>query len=640
MSTENAHRHVDLALGGLLVLLVFAVFGRAVCFDFVNFDDDVYVTANRNVRAGVTLQGITWAFLTCHGANWHPLTWLSHMLDCEWFGLNPAGHHFSGLVLHAANVALLFFVLKRMTRARWPSAVVAALFAVHPLRVESVVWVSERKDVLSGLFWMLTLWAYARYVARPALLPYAITLGVFAAGLLAKPMLVTLPCALLLLDYWPLERWRGLRRGGWRLFWEKAPMFALAAVSCAATILAQNRGGAVRAIQSIPIPWRLTNALVSFVAYVWKSLWPAHLAVFYPHPGSTLKTWEVAGAGLAIGCVTLLAVHGRRRYAYAFMGWLWYLGTLLPVIGIIQVGSQAMADRYTYLPQIGLLIAGVWGVAAFTSKWRHRRAIRCVLAATCLTTLIFFTWFQVGHWRSSVALFEHALRVTANNPVAHNCLGAALYNQGDIEKAVTHYRAALRIKPDHVKAMTNLGVALAAQGRPGEALSLFNKALEIDPDSAEAHYNLGIALLGLRRDDEAARHLRAVLAARPDDASALNNLGVALARQGDLDGAIARYHQALELDPGFTLAHINLANALFNRGAIAKAIERYTVSLRLDPNNVDAHYNLGVALEKSGRIQDARSHWEEALRLDADHVAARAAIEGLQTARSRNQDNN
>lgn len=488
------------------------VFWQSADHEFVNFDDELYVTRNSHVQAGLTYQGLVWALTTTHVGNWHPLTWLSHMLDCELYGLNPGGHHFTNLLLHIANTLLLFMVLKRMTGALRRSAFVAALFALHPLHVESVAWVAERKDVLSTFFWMLTMGVYVRYVERPGLNRYLLVLLSFALGLMAKPMLVTLPFVLLLLDYWPLGRFQFRQSSDdsnsqshesinfsnqrsliFRLVLEKAPFFALAAVSGVVTFFVQQGGGAVRSLYVFPLDIRIANAMVSYVSYIEKMIWPHHLAVFYPHPGM-LPMWQIAGAGLLLVCISVLVVRAARRHPYLLTGWLWYLGTLVPVIGLVQVGSHAMADRYTYVPLIGLFIMIAWGSCDISERWRYRKIVLAISTGVLLCASMISTGSQVRYWQNSVALFEHTLDVTANNWLAHNNMGIALARRGKFDEAIAHYSETLRIKPDYAPAYSNLGIVFAVQEKAEEAIAHFRKALQINPDYTAARKNLEVAL--------------------------------------------------------------------------------------------------------------------------------------------------
>jgi Flp pilus assembly protein TadD len=556
--------------------------------DFVNFDDDDYVTANPVVLRGLTWHGVAWAFTTEHAVNWHPLTWLSHMLDVQLYGLDAGAHHLTNLLFHIGNTLLLFGLLHRMTGALGRSAFVAGLFAVHPLHVESVAWVAERKDVLSTLFWMLTLWAYIEYVKRPDLRQssrrrYAAVLLFFALGLMAKQMLVTLPLVLLLLDFWPLGRvgigpnpaggWAPAR-DGWatagRLVWEKLPLLALAAASSIATFVIHQRGGAVIILSAIPLQLRIENALVSYVVYIGKMLWPAGLAVLYPYPQS-LSAWSVAVAFVTLTGISVAVIWAAPRRPYLPVGWFWYLGTLVPVIGLIQVGDQAIADRYTYIPLIGLFIIVAWGVPDLLVRWPLRRVVLpkiALPAAACLVILAcaITARGQLEYWEDSTTLWTHTLAVTTRNNIAHNNLGATLADQGKTDEAIAHYSEALRIKSDYADAHNNLGVALADQGKLDEAIAHYSEALRIKPGYSDAHSNLGIALADQGNLDEAIAQFTEALRINPDSAKAHNNLGVALASQGKLDEAIAQFTEALQVKPDYADARNNLELALARRG--------------------------------------------------------------------------
>ncbi|MGA2330436.1 MAG: tetratricopeptide repeat protein [Syntrophales bacterium] len=586
-----------------LTVVMLSVFLQVKDYDFVGFDDNEYITENHHVQTGLTSGNVAWAFTTFYVSNWHPLTWLSHMLDCQLFGLRPGFHHLVNLFFHIANTLLLFLILHRMTKGLWQSAFVAAVFAIHPLHVESVAWVTERKDVLSTFFWMLTMGAYVFYVERRGLKRYLLALFFFALGLMAKPMLVTLPFVLLLLDYWPLRRLtigkslvnentrseRPLKRNSKKkerrksaikaeyvnkpekqnrqqpaighIILEKVPFFVLSLASSIVTYMAQQEGGAMRSLQSFPLSTRIANALVSYCRYIGKMIWPADLAVLYPYHGM-LPTWEVVAAVFFLGITTFLIIRNVKRYPYLATGWLWYLGTMVPVIGLVQVGVQAMADRYTYVPLVGVSIMVAWGVPELSKKWRHRNAALATVAVITLTTFSFVTWKQVKYWKDSVVLFTHAVEVTTNNPIMQNNLGNALEDQGRLDEAIAHYAEALRIDPGLADAYNNIGLALTKLGRPDEAIPNFFKAIGINPSHAAAHYNLGTLLASQRKLDEAIYQFRECVRIKPDYAKAYNNLGNALLFRGKIDEAIDSYRQALRLKTDYTMARENLKNAL------------------------------------------------------------------------------
>ena len=598
-----------------LVLTTLAVYWQVANHDFIHHDDTQYVSENPHVQAGLTRQSLVWAFTTTQAANWHPLTWLSHMFDCQLYDLNPMGHHLTNLLFHLANTLLLFIVLKQMTGAIWRSGLVAALFALHPLHVESVAWVAERKDVLSTFFWLVTMWTYGRYVAAPGSRRYLLTLFVFGLGLMAKPMLVTLPFVLLLLDYWPLGRFQAgpagsndrgrvqvplssveTRSPSSRLIWEKAPFFVVSLASCVVTFLVQQKGGAVETVEAFPLTIRIGNALVSYVSYMGKMIWPQSLAVFYPHPGTSLPVWQAVAAGLLLIFITIGVIRAGRKRAYLTVGWLWYLGTLVPVIGLVQVGAQALADRYTYVPLIGLFIMISWFIPDLLAAWRHRGIVLGGAAVTVVSALMVCTWMQLQHWKNDRTLFEHALKVTANNYLAHDSLGNALAEQGKLDQAITQYNAALRIKPNSLNTHNNLGVAFLEGGDIDQAITHYNAALRLKSDSAETHNNLGIAYFSV----------------------------------GQLNKAISHYLTAIELDPNFGKAHNNLGNALARKGKLDEAIIQYHGALEIKTNYPEAHNNLGVALARQGKLNEAIIQFENALRLQPDYTQARA---NLRTAR-------
>ena len=624
-STLKTHRDVLVCL--FLVIATVAVYWQVRNHEFVNFDDDGYVTENSYVQDGLTRESIIWAFTATDVANWHPLTWLSHMLDCQLYGVSPKGHHLTNVLFHLANTVLLFLVLKWMTGALWRSGFVAALFALHPLHVESVAWVAERKDVLSTFFWMLTIWAYLGYVKRPAFNRYLLILFSFTLGLMVKPMLVTLPFVLLLLDYWPLHRLQLSQPGGahptegldsltatklraenFRLLWEKVPLFTLATISSIVTFLVQRSGGSVGSWDIYPARIRIANAFVSYVSYIGKMVWPENLAVFYPYPGLSLELWQAAGAGLLLGLITMAVLRVMRLHPYLAVGWFWYLGTLVPVIGLVQVGTQAMADRYTYVPLIGLFIMIAWGIPELAAKWRYRRIGLALAAGAVLAVSMILTWTQLHHWKSSFTLFEHARNVTVDNYLAHNNLGLAYARQGRFEKAINHYTKAIQIKPYLPKSHNNLGNAYARQGRMSEATSHYTIALKINPDFSGAHNNLGNILAGQGRHDEAKFHFSRAQQLEPDFAEAYFNLGDLLARQGKRDEALVQFSRALELSPEFVEAHNSLGVILAQKGNLDEAIFHFRKALRLRPGFLKAQNNLAIALQEMRKLDQARKN--------------------------------
>jgi tetratricopeptide (TPR) repeat protein len=527
---RDKHSRLTLLLCLGLLLGTFAVFGQVLRHEFINYDDPTYVTGNPNVYVGLTLEGVAWAFTSNYSSNWHPLTWISHMLDCQFFGLKPWGHHLSSLLLHAINTLLVFLVLKRMTGATWRSAVVAALFAWHPLHVESVAWVAERKDVLSATFWMLTLWAYLRYAQKPEPGRYLLCLLFFMLGLLSKPMVVTLPFVLLLLDYWPLGRSFGSGMAqqpvsGRRLLLEKLPFFLLATASSVVTFLAQKSGGAVASLETLTLSQRAANALISYARYLRKIVWPSDLAMVYPLP----DFWpapQIIGAMLFLLAVTTAVVVCRKSRPYLMVGWFWFLGTLVPVIGLVQVGFQSLADRYTYLPSIGIFILLVWGMADLAGRWPQRRLILGRMTALILTACFTLTWFQLRLWQNSVTLFSHALAVTTGNFVAHNNLGSALDKLGRSDEALVHFKAALEIRPRDPETLYNIGLLLARQDKVHSAEAYYQEALR---DYAHGHYLVALAAAEAGKFETAIAWYREALRLKPDAQEALRNLAWILA---------------------------------------------------------------------------------------------------------------
>ena len=537
----------------LLVGVVLIAYGAVWQFEFLNIDDDLYVTHNPHIQRGLSLDSVLWSMTAMEEANWHPLTWLSHMLDVQLFGLNPAGHHLTNLLLHMANVLLLFGVLQHMTGAVWRSALVAALFALHPLNVESVAWVAERKNVLSTLFWLLTMAAYIGYVRKPHWGRYLGMTGIFVLGLMAKPMLVTLPCVLLLLDYWPLGRLGKDSKEFWerlpRLAAEKLPLFIPVAAISVVTIAAQSQAGALSSWEGLPLGSRVANAVLAYGMGLKKMLWPMDLAIFYPHPGNSLAVWPVALAALLLVILSLGVWWQGRRSRYLVVGWLWYLGTLIPVSGLIQVGGQAMADRYAYVPLMGLFIILAWGTAELAQTLRLPKAWLPAAALCVVIVLIGAVRLQLSHWRNSFTLFQHALETTQDNHMAHSNLGIAFLDKNDLDQAIDHFYKALEIKPTHAGVHTNLSIALRRKGRLDEALEHSIRSVQNNPDLAEAHNNLGISLFQKGRVEEALQEFRKALELKPDYTTCYYNLGVVLENQHRTEEAAESFRQALRLDP-------------------------------------------------------------------------------------------
>jgi len=505
-----------------LVLATAAAYQPVLKNGFVNFDDDVYVTENSNIKNGFTPQSILWALTSTHAENWHPLTWLSHILDYKLFGLNPAGHHFTNLMLHIINTLLLFFILQKMTGSTWPSAFVAALFAIHPLHVESAAWIAERKDVLSAFFWLLTMLVYWHYTQRPTLLRYLGTLILFSLGLMAKPMLVTLPFVLLLLDYWPLKRAIDSKRSIFKLVLEKLPFIVLAAISSVITYSLQTKTG----IDILPLSARISNAAVSYISYIGKMIYPAGLSVFYPYPPGGTTAWKITLAVIFLVVITITAILSKRRYM--LVGWLWYLGTLVPVIGFVQVGGQALADRYTYLPLTGIFIMLAWSAEEIIKRIHARIFIPAIISALIIIVLFICTRIQLSYWQNSVTLFERALAVTKNNYKIHYDHGYELISQGYPDEGISHYRQATEIAPENANIRYNLANALSSQGKIEEAIGEYRKVIGYDKNYADAYNNLGYALLPQGKLDEAATCFGEALKIKPDMVNALVGLAQVL----------------------------------------------------------------------------------------------------------------
>lgn len=632
------HDHLSSILIVLfLSLATLIVYWPVRSHEFIGLDDYAYVANNPQVQGGLSVHGLIWTFTSTEASNWHPLTWLSHMLDCQLFGLSPGWHHFINLMFHIGNTLFLFFLLKRIIPGLWVSGFVASLFALHPLHVESVAWVAERKDVLSTFFWIFTLWAYVRYVEERTIHRYLLVVLSFFLGLLSKPMLVTLPFVLLLLDYWPLGRVSSgqldseFSRGPsaspqfqesssqgsalCSLVYEKTPLFVLSAISSLITYSVQQKGGAVSPLEWIPLFLRIANALVSYLWYIGKMVWPHPLAILYPY-SVHLPLWLVVGAALFLVWISILVIGARKRSPYLFVGWFWYIGTLVPVIGLVQVGLQSVADRYTYVPLIGPFIIVGMGVPELVRRWGCPKMALPALAGLVICSLIIITRIQVSYWENTITLYRHALAATPDNAVIHHDLGNFLAGKGKIQDGIVHYKEALRIWPNYPEANHSLGLAFFQQGNFHQAIVHYKQALRLNPNSAETHNDLGVALAEEGKTQEAMAHYTEALRIRPNLAEAHVNLGEALAGQGKVQEAMAHYAEALRIMPNLAEAHVNLGEALAGEGRVQEAITHYNEALRIEPNCAEAHSNLGNALARQGRIQEALAHRNEALRID------------------------
>jgi protein O-mannosyl-transferase len=644
---SNALVSAFLAAGTLVV------YTRVGNNEFVNWDDGVYVTENAQVQAGLTVHSIAWAWRATVTGNWHPLTWMSLQLDWQLFGLKPWGFHLTNMFLHVANVLLLFHVLVQMTQLLGRSALVAALFALHPLHVESVAWVAERKDVLSTFLGLLTLLAYVRYVERPTASRYGWMVAVYALGLTSKAMFVTLPFALLLLDFWPLGRFG---RGFARLVWEKLPFFVVAATFSVVAFYAQHSIGSVVFLERLPFQARLANTLITYVAYLGHMVWPLELAVHYPHPRPQLLSIGVLTATVFLVAISGVVFKLRRRFPYLLVGWCWYLGTLVPVIGLVQVGGQAMADRYTYVPLVGIFLALVWGLGDLASRLRLGRIAPACAATAALAACAVLTVVQLGYWRDSVTLWTHTLAVTENNEVADYNFGLLLAHQNKLPDALGYFEKAVQIEPTFGMAQNNLGLVLNGLGYPKEAIPHFIAALRIDPDNADAHNNLGTAFRRLGRTEEALAAFNAALKSNPQHSMAYFNLGMALAGQGQLQRAADSLARAIYFDPADPMARCELGEVLLYQGklddaevhlkeavrlqpTLARAFDNFGIvqclrgtpgvatglfreAIAREPGTAAYHYDLAHAMLRSGDVGGAAASYGQGLKLDPDWPAS------------------
>jgi len=680
MADDSKRAGNETLIAVVLALAVFAVYRPVAFYQFNNYDDAQYITDNPHVQGGITFSALKWAFTSGYASNWHPLTWISHELDCQLFGRDAGGHHLINVVFHALNTLLLFAWLKKWTRELWPSLLVAALFAWHPMHVESVAWVAERKDVLSAFFGLLTLGAYGIFAGKPGWGSYGVVCFYYALGLMSKPMLVSLPLILLLLDFWPLRRiagcelllprpernergeglgegkslkmlclrWLNILKGSsspqpsppsipreereekpddaitvpqlpwWWLVAEKIPLCALAAASCVVTYLVQQSGGSVDAEHSFG--FRLANAMNSYVVYIGKLLWPRRLAVFYPYDHHFSAGRVIADAALLMAITALVCGMARKR-PYWFVGWFWFLITLGPVIGLIQVGGQAYADRYTYIPAIGLFIGVAWELRWLTLI--RPRSVGPVVVAACATLAgcILVTDTQLGYWENSITLFSHAIDVAPDSAVAHSNLGQALSDLGREQQALDQFEAALRIEPNHEAALNNKATIIYSRGKTNDAIALFRQLLTYKPDSDLGNNNLGSILFQQGKTAEAVGHFRAAIKSNPEYASAHANLGLALARAGDTAGAVAEYRTALAIKP-IPRAENGLGLVLLGMGRFDEAAQHFAIAVVLQPANADARDNLGAALNGQGRYADAEPQLRAVLRLSPDLAEA------------------
>jgi len=661
----------------LLLAVTSAVYLPVSTYPFIDLDDDVYVTQNLRVTGGLSWSGVWWALTTFHEGVWNPLTWLSFMLDHELFGLNPGGYHLHNLFLHLASVSVLFLILRRLTGCLWQSLAVAALFSLHPLNVESVAWVTERKNVLSTLLGFLTIWAYSGYVANPNWRRYAGMFVLFVLGLMAKQMMVTLPCLLLLLDYWPLGRMgktpSQVLRHFPRLATEKLPlMIPVVAASSLTVIAARSEGQAVSDLEALSLLSRLSNGLVSYALYLKKAVWPSDLSVFYPHPGTGLDLSMILLATLALGGISALVWWRYQDYPYLLVGWLWYLGTLFPVSGLFQVGSQAMADRFTYVPLIGIFIMVVWSASDHLKPTRLSQGVGSAITLAILTSFCLGTRAQLTHWGDSIDLLRQATQSTRGNFLAHNNLGTALLERGEVDAAIEEFSRLLEISPENAQGLYNMGLALKAGGKRDRAREYFLRALDRDPNLAEAHNNVGLLLMAQGHFREARPQFFAALRIDPLLSEAHENLGVVLVQEEELDLAIEHFEKALDLSPERPELYNNLGAAMDLQGRRQEAIRLYRTALKIGPNSyltlnnlgkalmeggqlqesshylaravqarpdfTEAHFNLGLVLMRQERFQEAIQSFRVALRLEPRHEEARLHLQELEGLGYKNDD--
>ncbi len=675
--TTAKNKWIPILVCLVLVVLTIAAFWQLKDCGFINFDDDMYVYENAYVQSGLNGDSVKQAFsfeLAQRSGHWHPVTWLSWLVDHSLFGLNPTGYHLFNLLLHILNTVLLFLILRRMTRALWPSAFVAALFAIHPLHVESVAWITERKDVLSTFFMMLTLGAYSYYVENREWKRYVLVLLFFTLGLMSKSMLVTVPFVLLLLDYWPLNRFSEIKPAQkvqpqvlksqaadapkkkikkkqvvgvkqplpvqkpaapelkwsriYPLIIEKIPLFALSILAGIMAYIAAQKVGTVRSIEVLSLPVRIGNAFVSYVTYIGKMILPINLTVLYPHPGHVVL-WQVMGAAILLIAITAAVILKLKKSPYLAMGWFWYLGTLVPVIGFVQVGAQAMADRYTYIPMIGLFIMTAWGIAELSQKWKYRKEILAVSSTLTLLVLALLTWKQVGYWQSSITLYDHTLKVTENNGLIHNNRGFAHYLLGNYSQAITDYSAAIAIKPGYAKAHHNKGIAHCALGEHKQAIVDFNRAIELKPDYAEAFNNRGKSYSVLGDYRQAVEDINKAIAIKPDDATYYYNSGVAHFVLGNPKRAIDDFSHAIRFKPDYANAYNSRGAVFYSTGNYQQAVEDCSKAIGLQRDFAGAYNNRGLAYAGLGDKNKAVSDFKTAAGLGDESAKSVLKRQGI-----------
>jgi len=617
---ELLYRYKVILISVFLILCTFVVYEPVTKCDFIKFDDDTYITNNLHVRSGLSWKNVRWAFGFTEIVYWMPLSWLSHIIDCHLFDLKPGLHHLTSLLIHIANTILLFAVLNRMTGTFWPSAFTAALFALHPVNVDSVAWLAERKNLLSTFFWLLTMLTYVYYIRKPNVFRYLLMIVVFILGLLSKPMLITLPFVLLLLDYWPLGRMS--RKAG--IIVEKLPLFALSAASMYLSSLSFKDPPHTRIM---PMELRLANALVSYIKYILKLFWPTDLAILYPYP-SYVPAWQSIGSLLLLICISAIVVLLMRKKPYLVTGWLWYTGTLVPVLGLVQIGLwPAMADRWLYVPSVGIFIMAVWGIYDLAGRRRAGKTLLTVLGVLVVLVLSIKTTFQLRYWRDSLTLFEHTLTITRDNYTMHNNYANVLGDLGRFDKALEQLNLSLKINPYSAEVHTNMGNVLVKVGKIDEAIKHYEKAIDLQPGFSEAHYNLAAALAKQGKTSRAVEEYLEALRLEPDNTDALSNLGFELAGQNKFDEAVKYYKKTLELEPHNIIAHGRLAMVLAGQGRIDEAIREIRIVLTASPRDAEMHRNLGILLERQGKISQAIEEYQQVLKIDPNETKTRQLLE-------------
>jgi protein O-mannosyl-transferase len=618
----------------LLSLLVLGIYWKVQYHEFINYDDGRYIIENKHVKSGLSKENFIWAFTQVHSANWHPVTWLSHMLDSHFYGLNPNGHHLSSLGFHIANSLLLFLLLCRMTGEIWKSCFVASLFAFHPINIESVAWASERKSVLSTFFLLLTMWAYINYVQKKNFARYSIVLLFFILGLMSKPMLVTLPFVFLLLDYWPLNRFKislsntlpstkvvsHIKNNLLNLFFEKIPLLILVAGSCVITLIAQKSWGAVVSLENVSLVSRISNALVSYLKYLEKMAWPTNFSIFYPYPENGFVLWEVLMSGLVLITITFISIRLIKKAPYLVVGWFWYLGTLIPVIGLVQVGQQAMADRYAYVPLIGIFIIIAWGLPELLKNYLFRKKLLIFLTGIYFSILMTLCWTQLQYWKSSIKIFQHAINVTERKYPSfvgvYNNLGVVLISQMKFEEATVNLKKAVELQPNYPESYNNLGYALSELKRFSEADIQYKQAIRLKPDYAEAHNNLANSLSKKSSFNKAIIHYKKAIQYKPDFSEAHFNLGVTLNKSNHSEKAIPHLEEAIRLEPNFFQAHLTLGNILTLNNNFERAIYHLETTIKLNPNNAIAHNSLGSIFGQQKKFKKSITYFKTSLKIN------------------------